>query len=139
MPSCSSPTTRSCVAMCSDDTAGSIACGSGLFTTIRNCMSTNTTKNTPRHTSPLTRKGQTGHRIGFGDPFEDSDQGFDSGDDGLNGAKVQGCVVGGVALPDFGDPEDVFAGGIFGDDVTETARHVGGTLGKESDEFLALA
>ena len=43
------------------------------------------------------------------------------------------------AVPHFGDPEDVFVGGIFGDDVTETAGHVRGAFFEDADHFVALA
>ena len=44
----------------------------------------------------------------------------------------------GGAVPNLRDPDDVFIGGILGDDVTEAAGHFRGALFEEANHLLAL-
>ncbi|MGB2638746.1 MAG: hypothetical protein WA857_11120 [Candidatus Acidiferrum sp.] len=48
-------------------------------------------------------------------------------------------VVAGEAVPDLGNPDGVFVGGVFGHDITQTAWHGGGTFLEDRDHFVALA
>ncbi len=73
------------------------------------------------------------------DSFEIRNERLGLRDGVLHLRQGQRLVMTGGAVPDFGDPEDVFVGGVSGDDVTEVAGHAGGALFEDANHLLALA
>lgn len=78
------------------------------------------------------------YRLGSGDFLIAGDEGVGVGEARLDGREFEGGFVVGLALPDFGDPEDVGVGRVLGDDEAEAAGDgVGVFASHEGDEVVA--
>ena len=76
---------------------------------------------------------------GHGDGFVAGDQGLDGGQSGPGRRKAQRRLVARLALPDLGNPENVFIGGIFGHDEAEAAWDGVGVVAAQHVDQLGAA
>ena len=74
-----------------------------------------------------------------GDSFEIRNEWLGLRDGVFDLRQGQRSVVACGAIPDFGDPEDVFIRRVLGDKVAEATWHVRSTLFEDANHLLALA